>query len=350
MRSSRTAALLMWPVVGPCRHTERRVRRLSFKLRANSEVGTEIQSISDSLAASDEIGQRIARASCRICACRKAFMHEFCAAAQIVVAGRNSSFELRLIVQAREVRGDVVGVEGGPGKGADAVGRLAGVHAACSPRTRRRRGRAGTPPSRVGEQLASTAAPGPSAPSAHRARRPAPGRDAPRPRGRPADSDRSIRTVPSGATFRRPSSVRRITSARDADAVRRGQDRGDLVAVGDVLDEVGGAGDARAPGARSTSGFSSAQRCAHRQHLLGRARQDLGDEVQDVADAEIDRDRIPRRADAEAHRHGRWRGSPPCRAAAARPAARPRPDRRRRPPSRSADDSCGSRTGTSCRR
>ena len=49
-------------------------------------------------------------------------------------------------------------------------------------------------------------------------------------------------------------------------------------------------------------------------------------------------------------RHGRWRGCPPCRAAAAPPGGRPRRDRRRRPPSRTAADNCGSRTETSCRR
>ena len=38
---------------------------------------------------------------------------------------------------------------------------------------------------------------------------------------------------------------------------------------------------------------------AERQHLLRRMGQDVGDEMQDVADAEVDRDRIPGRADAE---------------------------------------------------
>ena len=38
---------------------------------------------------------------------------------------------------------------------------------------------------------------------------------------------------------------------------------------------------------------------AHGQDFLGRARQDVGYEVQDEPDAEIDRDRVPGRADAE---------------------------------------------------
>ena len=61
-----------------------------------------------------------------------------------------------------------------------------------------------------------------------------------------------MRTRPVGATFKRPSSVRRITSeatstrlgtariAGDVDAVGRGQDGGDLLAIGLVLDEGGG--------------------------------------------------------------------------------------------------------------
>jgi hypothetical protein len=38
----------------------------------------------------------------------------------------------------------------------------------------------------------------------------------------------------------------------------------------------------------------------HAEQLLGRACENVGDEMQDVPDAEIDRDGIPRRADTEA--------------------------------------------------
>ena len=50
---------------------------------------------------------------------------------------------------------------------------------------------------------------------------------------------------------------------------------------------------------RQHSGIFLGPRLAHGQHLLGGAREDVGDEVQDMTDAEIDGDRIPRRADAE---------------------------------------------------
>ena len=201
-----------------------------------------------------------------------------------------------------------------------------------------------------GRAARATSAPGPSAPSARTARPPAPDRAAPRPCGRPADSDRSIAHVPSGATFRRPSSVRRITSAATPMRFGAARMRHTSSRLLDVLDEGRRRCRARAPGACSTSGFFVRPVAAHGQHLLGRARRISDTKCRMWADAEVDRHRIPGRADAEAHPHDRWRGSPPCTAAAAPPGARPRRGRRRPPPSRSAADSCASRRGTSCRR
>ena len=180
--------------------------------------------------------------------------------------------------------------------------------------------------------------------------RPAPGRDARRRRGRPADSARRRGTAPSGETFSRPSSVRRMTSGRDADAVGRGEQRRDLVAVLRVARRTSAARRCARTSRISDVGILVGPALAHAENFLGGARENLRDEMQDVADAEIDRDRIPRRADAERIDMLVLQGSPPCRAAAARRAARPRPDRRRPPPSRSADDNCASRTETSCRR
>ena len=57
--------------------------------------------------------------------------------------------------------------------------------------------------------------------------------------------------------------------------------------------------DRRAHQAATTSGFLFRPALADRQHLFRRAHQDVGDEMQDVADAAIDRDRIPGRADTE---------------------------------------------------
>ena len=192
--------------------------------------------------------------------------------------------------------GDVVRIEGRAGERADAVGGLAG-RSRPSPASAASK-RSGRNTAFAAASSSPTAAPAPSAPSAHRARPPAPDRDAPRRRGRSADSGRSSRIVPSGATFMRPSSVRRITSARrrcgsarpGSRRPRRGWRR---------PRRRPRRGDARAPAAAARPD-SPPPSGAHRQHLLGRARQDLGHEMQDEADAEIDRDRIPRRADAEA--------------------------------------------------
>ena len=85
----------------------------------------------------------------------------------------------------------------------------------------------------------------------------------------------------------------------DADPVRRSEQRGDLVAVVRVVDEVRGA-PVRAHESRQHVRLLLGPALPHREQLLGGARENLGDEMQDVADAEIDRDRIPRRADAEA--------------------------------------------------
>ncbi len=89
---------------------------------------------------------------------------------------------------------------------------------------------------------------------------------------------------------------------------------------------------------------------SHRQHLFRRAHQNVGNEVEDVADRR-DRPRSSSRARRRrTRRHGRWRGYRPYRAAAAPRAGHPRRDRRLRPPSRSGAGSCGSRTERSCRR
>ena len=92
------------------------------------------------------------------------------------------------IRQTREMPGDIARIERRAGERADpSAGRPSGL----ALRARRHRDRAGTPPSRRGTSR-RTAAPGPSAPSAHRARRPAPGRAGRRRRGRSGDSWRSI--------------------------------------------------------------------------------------------------------------------------------------------------------------
>ena len=166
-------------------------------------------------------------------------------------------------------------------------------------RAPRRRGRAGTPLSRRPASR-PTAAPVPSAPSARRATRPAPDRAAPRPRGRPADS---ASLAADGAVGRNlQAAVERAADhlRRDADAVRRREHRRDLVAVAGVLDERRRLRRARAPAAAARRDSRRAQRLRTASTFSAARARISRDEMQDEADAEIDRDRIPRRADAEA--------------------------------------------------
>ena len=238
----------------------------------------------------------------------------------------------------------VVGVERRPGESADAVGRLAGPARRLGAERIRRRDRGGNRlgvASELGRQRRLSPAhhlriePG-------RLHRIGPRRAC---RARPADSGRSTRMVPSGETFSRPSSVRRITSGVDADAVRRRQDAPRPRRDCPTSSMNCAARPCARTSRRSTSGLSSAHGCAHRQHLLGGA---LRESPRRNAGCGRCRDRPRPNSTARRrrrHPHARWRGSRPCRAAAAPPAARPRRDRRRPRPSRTAADSCGSRTG-----
>ena len=104
--------------------------------------------------------------------------------------------------------------------------------------------------------------------------------------------------VPSGEIFSRPSSVRWMTSA--STPIRSGCARMRAASArfsGCSMNSARAYG--RADQRRDHVRILLRPVLPHREHLLRRAHQDVGDEMQDVADAEIDRDRIPGRADAE---------------------------------------------------
>ena len=104
--------------------------------------------------------------------------------------------------------------------------------------------------------------------------------------------------VPSGEIFRRPSSVRWMTSA--STPIRSGCARMCAASARFCGSSMNSAARTCArTSAATTAGFFSDQSCLHRQHLLRRTDQNIRDEMQDMADAEIDRDGIPGRADAE---------------------------------------------------
>ena len=153
--------------------------------------------------------------------------------------------------------------------------------------------------------------------------------------------------MPSGAILSTPLSVAR--DQRRLDVETRGDRRRDSFPIFDRLDALRRAcqcADERRQRRRIIirPGF------ACRQHLLRQPQHDVGAEMQDAADTGFHCHRIPRRADTEAIDMTAGQAFPPCKVAAIRRAARLRPDRCRRPPSRSGAGSCGWRTGTSCRR
>ncbi len=152
--------------------------------------------------------------------------------------------------------------------------------------------------------------------------------------------------MPSGEIFRRPSSVRRITSG--ATPIRSGADRqdaGDFIAIVLVLDECRRCEPMRAHEFAERVRIVVRPARANGQHFLAaRSR---------ISDTKCRMWPMPRSTATALHgahrrrwhQHACWRDFPPCRAAATRSAVHPGPDRHRPPPSRSGADNCASNTG-----
>ncbi len=104
--------------------------------------------------------------------------------------------------------------------------------------------------------------------------------------------------VPSGGNLQAALQRSQDHVGIDADVLRLRQDARYLGAILRLLDEFGGAEggpDQRGDDFRILLGPA----LPDAEHLLGGAHQNVRDEMQDVADAAIDRDRVPGRADAE---------------------------------------------------
>ena len=179
-RLPRSAALLVGPSLDLHAALERRRRlgQLYFKLRASPSETRHYRRDINGL-------REIARLLANRFDGGTAAAHLACSCAKLLCSAKNEAarrFRRRHAPDApgREMAGDVVGIERRSGEGADAVAGSPVAGSTGAARPPRRRGRAGTPPSRPAAAR-PTAAPGPSAPSAHRARRPAPGRAAPAP-------------------------------------------------------------------------------------------------------------------------------------------------------------------------